>query len=73
MDSDRIATIEDWPTPESIWDVQVLLGFANFYRRFIRKFAKVTLPLTEVLRTTTETASTPTAPGKPLRMPNKPL
>jgi hypothetical protein len=28
----------------------VLLGFTNFYRRFIRKYAKVTLPLTELLK-----------------------
>ena len=28
----------------------MLLGFTNFYRRFIRKYAKVTLPLTELLK-----------------------
>jgi len=52
MESDRISTIEDWPTPKSVLDVLVLLGFANFYRRFIRKYAKVTLPLTELLKKT---------------------
>jgi len=31
MESDRISTIEDLPTPKSIRDVQVLLGFTNFY------------------------------------------
>jgi len=31
MESDRISTIEDWTTPKSIGDVQVLLGFTNFY------------------------------------------
>jgi hypothetical protein len=50
MESDWISTIEDWPTPKSIRDVQVLLGFTNFYQRFIRKYAKVTLPLTELLK-----------------------
>jgi len=30
MGSDRISTIEDWPTPELVRDVQVLLGFTNF-------------------------------------------
>jgi len=50
MESDRISTIEDWMTPKSVRDVQVLLGFTNFYRRFIRKYAKVTLPLTELLK-----------------------
>jgi len=30
MESDRISTIENWLTPKSIRDVQVLLGFTNF-------------------------------------------
>jgi hypothetical protein len=47
MESDRISTMKDWPTPKSVRDVEVLLGFTNFYQRFIRKYAKVTLPLTE--------------------------
>ena len=51
MESDRISTIEDWPTAESVWDVQVLLGFANFYRRFIRIYAKVTAPISNLLKT----------------------
>jgi len=51
MESDRISTIEDWPTPESVRDVQVLLGFTNFYRRFIRKYAKVTAPISNLLKT----------------------
>jgi hypothetical protein len=45
MESDCISTIEDWPTPESVRDVEVLVGFANFYRRFIGKYAKVTAPI----------------------------
>jgi hypothetical protein len=59
MESDQITSIKDRPQPISIWDVQVLLGFATFYTRFIRKYAKVTLPLTERLKTTTKTAHTP--------------
>jgi len=51
MESDRISTIEDWPTPESVGNVQVLLGFANFCRRFIHKYAKVTAPVYNLLKT----------------------
>jgi len=51
MESDRISTIEDWPSPESVWDVQVLLGFTNFYRRFNRKHAKVTAPISNLVKT----------------------
>jgi hypothetical protein len=51
MESNPISTIEDWPTPESVQDVQVLLGFANLYRRFIRKYAMVTAPISTWLKT----------------------
>jgi len=67
MESDSISTIEDWPTPKSVRDVQVHLGFANFYRRSIRMYAKVTLPLTELLMK----AETPNAP-KTDQKSNKP-
>jgi hypothetical protein len=50
MDSDRISTIEDWPTPKSIRDIQVLLGFTTFYRRFICKYAKITTPISDLLK-----------------------
>jgi hypothetical protein len=52
LESNRISTIEEWPTPKFVTDIQVLLGFLNFYRRFIRKYGKVTLPLTEILKET---------------------
>jgi len=51
MESDHISMIEDWPTPELVWDVQVLLGFTNLYWRFIRKYAKVTAPISNLLKT----------------------
>jgi hypothetical protein len=51
MESDHISTIEDWPTPESVRDVQVLLGFTNFYWRFIRTYAKVMAPISNLLKT----------------------
>jgi hypothetical protein len=73
IESDRIATIEDCLVPKSIRDVQELLGFANFYQQFIRKYEKVTLLLTELLNTMTDTARTPNAPAKALGKLNKPL
>jgi len=49
MESARISTFEDWPSPIIVKHVQVLLRFTNFYRRFIRKYSKVILPLLELL------------------------
>jgi hypothetical protein len=48
MEVDRITTIEDWPTPKSLKDIQVLMGFTNFYWRFMKKYAKVTAPIIDL-------------------------
>ncbi len=34
-EEERIKTVRDWPEPQSVRDIQVFLGFTNFYRRFI--------------------------------------
>jgi len=49
MDSDRMSMIEDWPIPESVQHVQVLLGFANFYRRLIQQYVKVKAHISNLL------------------------
>jgi hypothetical protein len=51
IESDLISTIEDWPLPKSIRDLQILLGFTNFYRRFIRKYTKVAASIPDLLQT----------------------
>lgn len=42
---DRIQTVRGWPEPRSVKDIQVFLGFANFYRRFIEGYSCTTVPL----------------------------
>ena len=49
----KVETILNWKEPSSVKDLQVFLGFANFYRRFIHNFAKITKPLTNLLRKNT--------------------
>ena len=39
MDLVKLKGIKDWPTPITIKQVQSFLGFGNYYRRFIQKFA----------------------------------
>ncbi|CAK6976493.1 hypothetical protein LDENG_00158670%2C partial, partial [Scomber scombrus] len=46
MDSSKIKAVIDWPTPQSRKDLQKFLGFANFYRRFIRNYSSLASPLT---------------------------
>jgi len=46
MDSAKVQAVSDWPVPRSRVELQRFLGFANFYRRFIRNFGQVAAPLT---------------------------
>jgi len=50
MASDKIKTIQDWPEPRKVKDVQSFLGFANFYRRFIYNYSDIVVPLTRLTR-----------------------
>jgi hypothetical protein len=45
MDPKKIEALAAWPTPRNKKDVQQFLGFINFYRRFVRNFAKLATPL----------------------------
>eukprot|EP00043_Microstomoeca_roanoka_P019474 m.219569 g.219569 ORF g.219569 m.219569 type:complete len:1192 (-) comp17002_c0_seq5:791-4366(-) len=50
MDPDKIKAVADWPVPKTPKDLRGFLGFANFYRKFISRFAHIAQPLTELLR-----------------------
>lgn len=47
----RIEAIINWPELKSEQDIQVFLGFANFYRRFIPDFSRIAATLTLMLKT----------------------
>ena len=49
MEDDRIKTVKEWPLPKTHRDIQVFLGFANFYRRFIAHYSRICRPLTALL------------------------
>ena len=50
MEEERIRVVKNWPKSKSVWDIQVFIGFANFYRRFIRGFSRIAAPLTSMLK-----------------------
>ena len=43
-------TIQQWPEPCTYQEVQVFLGFANFYQRFIANYSKIAALLTAMLK-----------------------
>ena len=51
IDPAKIKTILEWSTLKTVKEVLSFLDFANFYRRFIEKFSKLALPLTELTKT----------------------
>jgi len=48
IDESKTQTIQNWPTPRRVKDVQSFLGFVNFYRRFINNYTEITSPLTRL-------------------------
>ncbi|KAK3559956.1 hypothetical protein QTP86_030321 [Hemibagrus guttatus] len=50
MDMVKVWAVTDWPAPTTVRELQRFLGFANFYRRFIRNYSSVAGPLTSLLR-----------------------
>ena len=51
IEDEQIEAVKNWPEPTSIRDIQVFIGFANFYQRFILGFNWIAAPLTSMLKT----------------------
>ncbi|POS82717.1 hypothetical protein EPUL_004189, partial [Erysiphe pulchra] len=54
MDLDKIKAITSWQTPSNLKDVRSFLGFANFYRRFIKNFSEIVTPLTNLTKSSSK-------------------
>ena len=48
-DPEKTEAIKNWPVPKSIKDVRSFLGFAGYYRRFIKGFSNIARPLNDLL------------------------
>ncbi len=53
MDDKKVQAVLDWPQPQTVKELQRFLGFANFYRRFIRNFSSIASPLTAMTKRNT--------------------
>ena len=50
MEKKKIQGVVDWLVPRSVKDVQKFLGLANYYRQFVKDFAKIEKLLHEMTR-----------------------
>ncbi|GJP55920.1 hypothetical protein CLOM_g14935 [Closterium sp. NIES-68] len=53
VDPKKIKVVRTWKTPENVKELQQFLGFANYYNRFVLQYAKITAPLTNLLKKNT--------------------
>lgn len=47
---DKIQAVKDWPTPRSVQELKSFLGLASYYRRFVRGFSCIAVPLFHLLQ-----------------------
>jgi len=50
MQKEKVEEMLNWPTPKNVKEVQKFLGLANYYRRFIKNFAKIAVLLHVLVR-----------------------
>ena len=63
MENKRIEAIKQWPEPQLVRDIQVFLGFTNFYRQFIQGFSRIAASLTSMLKTSSIKSAKPRKGG----------
>lgn len=58
-DPSKTQAITEWPTPTNVASLQSFLGFANYYRRFVRNYSDIAAPLTNLTAESVEFIWTP--------------
>ena len=49
-DPEKIQAVVEWPTPHSVKAVRAFLGLTGYYRKFIREYASIAVPLTDLTK-----------------------
>jgi len=50
MEEEKVDGVLSWPEPKNVKDIRKFLGLANYYRRFIKDFARVARPINMLTR-----------------------
>ena len=52
IEAEKIEVVKNLPKSKLGRNIQVFLGFDNFYRQFIQGFSRIAVPFTSILKTT---------------------
>lgn len=47
---EKTKSVDQFPIPKSVKDIQSFLGLCNYYRRFVKDFALIAKPLTDLTK-----------------------
>ena len=50
VDPKKVEAVRDWPTPKDVHQVRQLLGFSNYFRKFLAGYAHHVAPLNALLK-----------------------
>jgi len=50
MDPAKIKVILEWESPTKVTELRSFLGLVNYYRRFIKSYSTIVVPLTDLLK-----------------------
>ena len=50
MQKEKVEGVLNWPVPQNVKEMQKFLGLTNYYKRFIKDFARIAAPLHVLVR-----------------------
>jgi len=50
MQKEKVDGVLSWLVPKNVKEIQKFLGLANYYRQFIKDFARITVLLHQLVR-----------------------
>ena len=50
VDPKKVEAVMSWERPKSVFEIRSFLGLARYYRRFIKDFSQLAVPMTRLTR-----------------------
>ena len=52
-DPSKVSAVKDWPTPSCVRELRAFLGLSSYYRRYVKGFTQIAMPLHKLVNSTT--------------------